>query len=179
MSFCCVCEKTRHRLFFGCFLLLSPRGAYILLFPSHLRRVFLSSGAFSSSSKSESSVSTFGSAGGSATGLVSFTSSLVSSFFAAISTVFALRNTRFGCMVITRHPHLVHHLRLPHRVARRLTHRTLARARRVHVLARRTRPPSLLLLLHRRLRRRLRHRMRHRMRHRHRRRRHRPRGSPR
>lgn len=175
MSFCCVCEKTRHRLFFGCFLLLSPRGAYILLFPSHLRRVFLSSGAFSSSSKSESSVSTFGSAGGSATGLVSFTSSLVSSFFAAISTVFALRNTRFGCMVITRHPHLVHHLRLPHRVARRLTHRTLARARRVHVLARRTRPPSLLLLLHRRLRRRLRHRMRHR----HRRRRHRPRGSPR
>lgn len=78
-------------------------------------------------------------------------------------------------MVITRHPHLVHHLRLPHRVARRLTHRTLARARRVHVLARRTRPPSLLLLLHRRLRRRLRHRMRHR----HRRRRHRPRGSPR
>lgn len=175
MSFCCVCEKTRHRLFFGCFLLLSPRGAYILLFPSHLRRVFLSSGAFSSSSKSESSVSTFGSAGGSATGLVSFTSSLVSSFFAAISTVFALRNTRFGCMVITRHPHLVHHLRLPHRVARRLTHRTLARARRVHVLARRTRPPSLLLLLHRRLRRRLHHRMRHR----HRRRRHRPRGSPR
>lgn len=175
MSFCCVCEKTRHRLFFGCFLLLSPRGAYILLFPSHLRRVFLSSGAFSSSSKSESSVSTFGSAGGSATGLVSFTSSLVSSFFAAISTVFALRNTRFGCMVITRHPHLVHHLRLPHRVARRLTHRTLARARRVHVLTRRTRPPSLLLLLHRRLRRRLHHRMRHR----HRRRRHRPRGSPR
>ena len=179
MSFCCVCEKTRHRLFFGCFLLLSPRGAYILLLPSHLRRVFLSSGAFSSSSKSESSVSAFGSAGGSATGLVSLVSSLisslVSSFFAAISTVFALRNTRFGCMVITRHPHLVHHLRLPHRVARRLTHRTLARARRVHVLARRTRPPSLLLLLHRRLR----HRMRHRMRHRHRRRRHRPRGSPR
>lgn len=175
MSFCCVCEKTRHRLFFGCFLLLSPRGAYILLLPSHLRRVFLSSGAFSSSSKSESSVSAFGSAGGSATGLVSLVSSLVSSSFAAISTVFALRNTRFGCMVITRHPHLVHHLRLPHRVARRLTHRTLARARRVHVLARRTRPPSLLLLLHRRLRRRLRHRMRHR----HRRRRHRPRGSPR
>ena len=175
MSFCCVCEKTRHRLFFGCFLLLSPRGAYILLPPSHLRRVFLSSGAFSSSSKSESSVSAFGSAGGSATGLVSLVSSLVSSFFAAISTVFALRNTRFGCMVITRHPHLVHHLRLPHRVARRLTHRTLARARRVHVLARRTRPPSLLLLLHRRLRRRLHHRMRHR----HRRRRHRPRGSPR
>lgn len=175
MSFCCVCEKTRHRLFFGCFLLLSPRGAYILLLPSHLRRVFLSSGAFSSSSKSESSVSAFGSAGGSATGLVSLVSSLVSSFFAAISTVFALRNTRFGCMVITRHPHLVHHLRLPHRVARRLTHRTLARARRVHVLARRTRPPSLLLLLHRRLRRRLRHRMRHR----HRRRRHRARGSPR
>ena len=175
MSFCCVCEKTRHRLFFGCFLLLSPRGAYILLLPSHLRRVFLSSGAFSSSSKSESSVSAFGSAGGSATGLVSLVSSLVSSFFAAISTVFALRNTRFGCMVITRHPHLVHHLRLPHRVARRLTHRTLARARRVHVLARRTRPPSLLLLLHRRLRRRLRRCLRHR----HRRRRHRPRGSPR
>ena len=87
MSFCCVCEKTRHRLFFGCFLLLSPRGAYILLLPSHLRRVFLSSGAFSSSSKSESSVSAFGSAGGSATGLVSLVSSLVSSFFIVVCVV--------------------------------------------------------------------------------------------
>ena len=185
MSFSSVCEKTGHRLLFGCFLLLSSRSTFAVMCSPSLRRVFLSSGTVSSSSsKSELSAS----AGFSTSDLVSFGVSFAVSFtscvvsftsfgvsftvsftsFAVISTVFALRSTRFGCVSLPRLSHLVHHLRLPHRVLRRLTHRTLARRHRIHMLARRTRPAPLLLSSRLRLRLRLRHM----------RRRHRSRGSP-